>query len=73
MNGIEIEERWLKPTPEYPQGSYLRVVDGKVEMAIGWYEQEYPGHPSPYWHRGPPFFVFESIEVPWGDNGKGEN
>jgi hypothetical protein len=54
---ICIEERYMRPTAEYPQGSYLRKVAGNVEMATGWYEKEHPGHPSLYFHKGPPFVM----------------
>ena len=63
---IAIEERYVKPTVEFPHGSYLRIVAGKVEIATGWYEKEYPGHPSFYFHGGAPFVVLDHIDVPWG-------
>jgi hypothetical protein len=56
---VTVEERYMKPTAEYPQGSYLRLIAGKPDIATGWYEKEYPGHPSMYWHGGPPFVMFE--------------
>jgi hypothetical protein len=62
---IAIEERYMRPTKEFPLGSYLRLVDGKAEIATGVYEAEYPGHPSPYWHGGPPFVVYETGDWPW--------
>ena len=31
-------------------------------MATGWYEKEYPGHPSLYFHGGPPFVMFETAD-----------
>jgi hypothetical protein len=65
MRDIEIVERYMRPTAEYPQGSYLRLVDGKCEMATGFFEKEYPGHPSLYWHKGPPFIVMETAEWEW--------
>lgn len=69
---ISIEERYMRPTPEFPQGSYLRLVDGRVEMAIGAYEKEYPGHPSFYWHGGPPFVVCEIGDWPWENSNQSE-
>jgi hypothetical protein len=59
MDSIKVEERFMKPTVEYPMGSYLRTIDGNVETATGYYEREFPGHPSPYFHRGPPFVMFD--------------
>ena len=63
---VGVEERYMKPTAEYPQGSYLKIVGGQVQMATGWYEKEYPCHPSLYWHKGPPFVLYEHIDVSWG-------
>ncbi len=56
---IKVEERFMKPTAEYPMGSYLRMVGGNVDIATGFYEKQFPGHPSLYWHGGPPFVVFD--------------
>lgn len=56
---MSVEERYMRPTPEFPTGSYLRMVGGRVEIATGFYEKEYPGHPSPYWHGGPPFVMID--------------
>jgi hypothetical protein len=53
-----VEERFMKATDEYPMGSYLLTVGGEVQVATGWYEKEFPGHPSLYWHGGPPFVMF---------------
>jgi hypothetical protein len=55
---IEIRETVMSATEEYPDGSYLRTVAGEVEIATGYYATLYPGKPSPYWHGGPPFFLF---------------
>lgn len=56
---VEIKEWVRKPTDEYPMGSYLRTIGGKVDVATGFYEKMYPGHPSLYFHGGPPFVLFE--------------
>jgi hypothetical protein len=54
-----IEERFMKETPEYPMGSYLLLWNGHPQIATGYFENEHPGHPSSYWHGGPPFVVME--------------
>lgn len=64
---ICVEERYMKPTAEYPRGSYLRLIDGKPDMATGWYEKEYPGHPSLYFHKGPPFVMIDIADWEWGE------
>lgn len=56
---VKIEEWFRKATDEYPMGSYLRTVDGEVDVATGWYEKEHPGHPSLLPHGGPPFVMFD--------------
>ena len=58
MDNVKIEERFMKASDEYPMGSYLRMVNGNVEIATGFYEKKFPGHPSPYFHGGPPFVIF---------------
>lgn len=63
---VEVSETYMRPTPEWPDGSYLRKVAGNVEVATGYYATLYPGKPSPYWHGGAPYFVLEHIETPWG-------
>ena len=55
---IKITESYMRPTAEYPQGSWLYKIGDRIEAATGFYEQEYPGHPSPYFHGGPPFVMF---------------
>ncbi len=66
---VKIEERFMKPSSEYPDGSWLRKVDGKVEIATGYYATLYPDKPSPYWHGKPPFFVVDwDREWPWKEN-----
>jgi hypothetical protein len=61
-----IEERFKKPTPKYPMGSYLLLWNGKPQIATGSYERDYPGHPSLYWHGGAPFCVMETGEWDFG-------
>lgn len=56
---VEIKEWVRKPTDEYPMGSYLRTIGGKVDVATGFYEKDYPGHPSLDFHGGPPFVLFD--------------
>ncbi len=71
---IQVEDRYIKPTPEFPDGSYLHTVDGKVKVATGYYAKIYPGKPSPYWHGRAPIFVVDIHDCPWmnqTDNLKG--
>jgi len=68
---ICVEDRYMSPTAEYPQGSWLHIVDGEVSIATGYYAYEYPDKPSPYFHGGPPFLVLEPFEVPWKTDGGG--
>jgi hypothetical protein len=60
-----IEQRYIEPTAAYPDGSWLHMVDGEVTIATGYFAKEYPNKPSPYWHGGPPFLVYNSTECPW--------
>jgi len=62
---ILVEDRYIKPTAEYPNGSWMHTVDGKVEVATGYYATIYPDKPSLYFHGGPPFVILEPFEVPW--------
>ena len=59
---ICVEQRYMRPTAEYPQGSYLHKIGDNVIMATGWYEKEYPGHPSLYFHGGPPFVMINTAD-----------
>jgi hypothetical protein len=66
-----IEERYMRPTAGYPQGSWLYKIGDRVEAATGFYEKEYPGHPSLYFHGGPPFFMFTGTrDLPWDFSAK---
>lgn len=62
---IGVEERYIRPSAEYPDGSYLRKVDGVVEVATGFYALEFPDKPSPYWHGKAPFVMLDTSEWPW--------
>lgn len=62
---ICVEDRYMKPTWENPEGSWLHLVDGKVQIATGYYSTLYPDKPSPYWHGGAPFILFETVDAPW--------
>ena len=62
---ICVEDRYMSPSAEYPDGSWLHLVDGEVVIATGYYAYEYPDKPSPYWHGGAPFILFESVDAPW--------
>ncbi len=63
---ISIEESFLRPSAEYPDGSYLCKVGGKVQMATGFFEKEHPGYPSPYWHGKAPVVMWDGpASYPW--------
>jgi hypothetical protein len=62
---ICVEDRYMKPTAEYPDGSWLHLIDGKVEVATGYYATIYPDKPSPYWHSGAPCVVLDTADWPW--------
>jgi hypothetical protein len=64
-NDIYVEERYMFPTAEYPQGSWLYKVGDDVKVATGCYALEYPNKPSPYWHGGAPFVMIDTKE--WGE------
>lgn len=62
---IGIEECYMRPTAEYPQGSWLYKVGDIVQVATGYFALEYPDKPSPYWHGSAPYFVVDIGEWPW--------
>ena len=62
-----VEERYSRPDAEYPQGSWLYKVGDTVQVATGYFALEYPDKPSPYWHGGPPFVLYETFDWPWKD------
>lgn len=62
---VSVEDRVMKPSAEYPDGSWLHTVDGKVEVATGFYALEYPDKPSPYWHGKPPFLIVDTQDWAW--------
>lgn len=63
---IGVEEHYIGPSAEWPMGSYMQVMDGIVTVATGYYAKLHPGKPSPYWHEGPPFVIWEPpSEWPW--------
>ena len=62
---VGVEDRYMKPSAEYPDGSWLHTVGGKVEVATGHYATIYPDKPSPYFHGGEPFFLIDTSEWPW--------
>jgi hypothetical protein len=62
---IGVEDRYIKPSTEYPDGSWLHTVNGKVEVATGYYATLYPDKPSFYWHTGPPFLICKTTEWAW--------
>lgn len=62
---VSIEDRVMNPSAEYPDGSWLHTVNGKVEVATGHYATIYPDKPSPYWHGKPPFVIIETGDWAW--------
>ena len=63
---IEIKETFMRPTPEWPEGGYMREVGGKVEMATGYFSTIHPDKPSPYLGGKPPVVVlWDRCDWPW--------
>ncbi len=63
---IEIRETFMRPTPEWPEGGYMREVGGKVEMATGYFATIHPDKPSPYLGGKPPVMVlWDRGDWPW--------
>jgi hypothetical protein len=64
---VAVKESYMRPTSEYPMGSYKLEVGGKIITACGAFAQE--GVPdSPYWHGGPPFVTYTELgSWPWKD------
>ena len=67
---IQVEERYMKPTPEYPDGGWLYKVDGQVQVATGYYATIYPDKPSPYFHGGAPFVMIDTTDWEWERKGE---
>lgn len=67
---VVVEDHFLKPSAEYPDGSWMHKVDGEVQVATGHYATLYPNKESPYWHDGPPFVVVDTNgwKLPWEEN-----
>ena len=65
---ICVEDRWMAPCAQFPDGSWLHTVDGKVMVATGYYATIHSDKPSPYFHNGPPFVVLDTAEWPWEKN-----
>ena len=70
---ICVEDRYMKPTAEYPDGSWLHKIDGKVQEATGYYATLYPDKPSLYWHGKPPFVMIDTADWEWEKMRKGED
>ncbi len=62
---IGVEERYMKPSAEYPDGSWLHKYGGTVMIATGYYATIYPDKPSPYWHGKPPFLIVDTQDWAW--------
>ena len=65
-------EKYMRATPDYPDGSYLLEVGGVVQMATGYYATLHPDKPSLYWHRLPPVCIIDTSEWPWDRYGTKE-
>lgn len=63
-DSVSIEDRYMRPSAEYPYGSWLHKIGGEVTVATGYFAIEHPGKPSPYFHDGPPFVVLDTGEWP---------
>jgi hypothetical protein len=64
---VSVEDRYMRPSAEYPDGSWLHKVGNEVMVATGYYAIEHPGKPSPYFHGGPPFVMLNTSDwtLPW--------
>lgn len=62
---VGVEDRYIRPSAEYLDGSWLHTVAGKVEVATGYYATIYPYKPSPYFHGGTPWTFISTREWPW--------
>jgi hypothetical protein len=62
---IEVVETYMRPSAEYPNGSYMQTVDGKVQVATGLYATLHPGKPSYDWHGGVPFVFLDTSDWTW--------
>jgi hypothetical protein len=60
---VEVVETFERPSPEYPDGSYLRTVGGNVQMATGRYAKHFKDKPSLYLDGKPPFTVLWDVEA----------
>ena len=65
---ISIEETFMRPSAEYPDGSFMRKVAGKVVVAIGHFATLYPDKPSLEWHGRMPYFFLNTADWPWERN-----
>lgn len=52
---VVVEEHFMEPSAEYPDGSYMRRIGGEVDIATGHYAVKHPGKPSLDWHGKPPY------------------
>ena len=59
---VVVEEHFMNPSAEYPDGSYMQKVAGKVVVATGHYATLYPDKPSYYWHGKPPVAFIDTSE-----------
>ena len=62
---ILIEDRYMRPSAEYPQGSWMHIIDGDVKIATGYFAKDYPDKPSPYFHGQVPFVYIDISEWSW--------
>jgi len=67
---VAIVERFIRPSADYPDGSYIQIVNGEVTIATGKYATIYPHKPSYQLHGESPFVMVDTSEwakLPWRD------
>jgi hypothetical protein len=71
-DSVTVEEHYMRPSAEYPDGSWMHKVGDRVEVATGYFAIEHPGKPSPYFHDGPPFIFVDTSDWAWESTPKTE-
>lgn len=63
---VAVEEHYMHPSAEYPDGSYMHKIGGEVTIATGHFATLHPDKKSLYWHGDQPPFVFiDTTNWPW--------
>lgn len=62
---IRVEDHYIRPSAEWPDGSYMQKIGGKVIVATGHYSKLYPDKASLDWHGKPPFSMLHLDSWPW--------